>query len=266
MEELLQQFERRVNRQFLWGYRATAFILAILFALIACQRFLRAAPGAVPRFLVWEAVGLAAFFLVVFVFAGRVRTSGRHVEDLGVLLVLGAVLNSILLMVALPHAVQTTNFMLVQVGSGMAFRSRLRFVLVQLLNLMGWVALFLRVEAGSQPDHWIFAIASALFLAVAFHLFVQKTTRQLQAQFLQKGLILRQRERLIGSLRKSLANVRTLRGLIPICAHCKKVRDDEGYWHAVEHYLKEHSEAEFTHGICPQCAELVLREWKAGRG
>lgn len=265
MEALVQQFERRVNAQFLWGYRATALILGTFFAFLAAYRFLPLSKESLPRVLAWEALALAIFYAAIFLFAPRVRTAGRHVEDLGVLLLLGTIFNSVLLMVVLPRSIQTTSFMLVQLASGMAFRSRLRFLLVQALNLMAWVALFLRVESGHSPEPWIFAIVSAVLVALALHLFVRHTHRALREQFLQSALLLRQRERLIRSLRTNLANIRTLRGLIPICAQCKKVRDDEGFWHAVEHYLAEHSEAQFTHGICPQCAESALREWRAGR-
>jgi hypothetical protein len=62
------------------------------------------------------------------------------------------------------------------------------------------------------------------------------------------------RERLIGELQEALAHVNTLRGLIPICAWCKKIRNDQGYWEQLELYLKSHSEADFTHGMCPDCA------------
>jgi hypothetical protein len=63
-----------------------------------------------------------------------------------------------------------------------------------------------------------------------------------------------ERERLIGELQAALAHVRTLRGLVPICAWCKKIRNDQGYWEQLELYLKSHSEADFTHGMCPECA------------
>jgi PAS domain S-box-containing protein len=63
----------------------------------------------------------------------------------------------------------------------------------------------------------------------------------------------RERERLIEELQAALANIRTLRGLVPICAWCKKIRNDSGYWEQLELYLKEHSEAKFTHGMCPDC-------------
>jgi AmiR/NasT family two-component response regulator len=59
--------------------------------------------------------------------------------------------------------------------------------------------------------------------------------------------------RLNEELQAALANVKTLRGLLPICASCKKIRDDEGYWQLVEVYIRDHSEADFTHGLCPDC-------------
>ena len=55
-------------------------------------------------------------------------------------------------------------------------------------------------------------------------------------------------------LTQALANIQTLSGLIPICAGCKKIRDDRGYWEQVESYLAKHSEAKFTHGMCPECS------------
>lgn len=54
-------------------------------------------------------------------------------------------------------------------------------------------------------------------------------------------------------LAKRLEEIKTLRGIVPICAHCKEIRDDEGFWQAVEQYLELRSEAKFTHGICPKC-------------
>jgi PAS domain S-box-containing protein len=63
-----------------------------------------------------------------------------------------------------------------------------------------------------------------------------------------------EREKLILELKEALLRVRTLSGLLPICSSCKKIRDDEGRWHPLEDYVREHSEAEFTHTICPECA------------
>jgi PAS domain S-box-containing protein len=62
-----------------------------------------------------------------------------------------------------------------------------------------------------------------------------------------------EREGLIRNLQVALAKVKTLRGLIPICSHCKKIRDDKGYWNHLEAYITSNSEAAFTHGVCPEC-------------
>ena len=64
----------------------------------------------------------------------------------------------------------------------------------------------------------------------------------------------------ITKLEETLAEVNTLSGLLPICAWCKKLRDEEGYWKSVEAYISAHTGAEFTHGMCPECYEKVLAE------
>ena len=63
----------------------------------------------------------------------------------------------------------------------------------------------------------------------------------------------RKQKKLIKDLREALEEIRTLRGIFPICSHCKKIRDDTGYWEQIDVYLKEHSDAEFSHGLCPDC-------------
>ncbi len=75
-----------------------------------------------------------------------------------------------------------------------------------------------------------------------------------------------ERERLIAELQEALAKIKTLKGLIPICASCKNVRDDQGYWQQVEVYIREHSEAEFSHGLCPDCARELYPEFYEDEG
>ena len=70
----------------------------------------------------------------------------------------------------------------------------------------------------------------------------------------------REKEVLIRQLQKALAEVKTLGGLLPICAWCKKIRDDQGYYHQIETFIANHSEATFTHGICPDCREKFDRD------
>lgn len=61
------------------------------------------------------------------------------------------------------------------------------------------------------------------------------------------------------------ASIKTLSGLIPICSNCKKIRDDKGYWEQLEQYIHDHSEAEFSHGICPDCAKKLYPEFFSGK-
>ena len=68
------------------------------------------------------------------------------------------------------------------------------------------------------------------------------------------------REALIVDLKQSLADVKQLQGILPICSSCKKIRDDKGYWHQVEVYISEHTEADFSHGLCEECAHKLYPE------
>jgi hypothetical protein len=65
------------------------------------------------------------------------------------------------------------------------------------------------------------------------------------------------------SLASALRDVKTLKGLVPICSYCKKIRDDEGFWTQLEQVLAQRTEAQLSHGICPECATQVMEEFKA---
>jgi hypothetical protein len=71
--------------------------------------------------------------------------------------------------------------------------------------------------------------------------------------------------RVSARLADALDHVKTLQGLLPICAWCKRIRDDEGYWNQVEAYLHKATGTDFTHGICPQCLEKTRAEWQQQR-
>lgn len=73
----------------------------------------------------------------------------------------------------------------------------------------------------------------------------------------------KEKERLIQDLQRALADIKKLSGLLPICASCKKIRDDKGYWRQIEAYIRDHSEADFSHGICPECARLLYPDLDA---
>ncbi len=71
-----------------------------------------------------------------------------------------------------------------------------------------------------------------------------------------------ERKKLLVQLEESLKEIKTLQGMIPICAWCKKIRDDQGYWKSVEAYIEERTSAAFTHGMCPECGERAIAEYR----
>jgi len=84
---------------------------------------------------------------------------------------------------------------------------------------------------------------------------VRERTTQLERANKKLRMEIAERKQLIAQLQDALARVKRLTGLLPICAWCKKIRDDKGYWNHVEAYIAEHTEADFTHGICPECVK-----------
>ena len=82
---------------------------------------------------------------------------------------------------------------------------------------------------------------------------LHKSNQELREEIAERKKIEKERELLIRELKELLANVKTLKGMLPICARCKKIRDDKGYWKQVEEYIRDHSEVEFSHGLCPEC-------------
>jgi uncharacterized paraquat-inducible protein A len=94
---------------------------------------------------------------------------------------------------------------------------------------------------------WNSAIRLIAFVLIA--VLVASTRRSLDQQ-----------KKISADLQHSLDQVKQLKGMLPICASCKKIRNDKGYWEQIEHYISERSETEFTHGLCPECAKKLYPE------
>lgn len=86
---------------------------------------------------------------------------------------------------------------------------------------------------------------------------LQDANEKLQTEILEHERSEAAREKLVDELRGALSEIKTLSGLIPICASCKKVRDDQGYWNQIEVFVRDRSDAEFSHSICPDCVEKL---------
>jgi len=126
------------------------------------------------------------------------------------------------------------------------------------------LVLFIEFDKSGVSSEGLFLRVPVLLIMAAFYGssvgMVQKERRQ-KAGLMEYIAALRQaeeeRERLIRQLQDALANIKTLKGLLPICFSCKQIRDDKGYWNQIDTYIQAHTEAEFTHGICPPCAQKL---------
>ncbi len=117
--------------------------------------------------------------------------------------------------------------------------------------------------------YWNAAVRLGVFLIVVFLLSsvrswgyelarrVEERTALLAMEIEERKRTEAEREVVIAELRDALSNVKHLRGLLPICASCKRIRDEHGYWNDVEEYIRKHTEADFTHGICPDCVNKL---------
>ncbi len=96
------------------------------------------------------------------------------------------------------------------------------------------------------------------FLArVNSSLTIKKNYDLLTNEIKNRQQIEEEKEKLIKKLEQALSEVKSLKGIIPICSYCKNIRDDKGYWNKLELYMQKHSDAEFSHGLCPECSEKL---------
>ncbi len=112
------------------------------------------------------------------------------------------------------------------------------------------------VSQGRGPYRLLSAVPSEqLVRAQATLCILSLCVLSLAAAVAERKHAVQQKIKLISDLEQALSEIKTLRGLIPLCAWCKKIRDDHGFWRQLEEYLSGHTEAEFTHGLCPECLE-----------
>ena len=127
----------------------------------------------------------------------------------------------------------------------------------------GGILYFELNQSGSVDESHLLRIPILLIMAAFYGVFAEmvRKERKQKAGLIDYIAALKQaeeeRERLIGELQEALASIKTLSGLLPICYSCKQIRDDKGYWNQIEAYIGKHTEAEFTHGICPACAKAL---------
>ena len=112
---------------------------------------------------------------------------------------------------------------------------------VIVLTGMDDMALAIRIVHDGAQDYMLKSLVDYTMLARSIRYSIERKEVE------------QERERLIKDLQYSLAHIKTLQGLLPICMYCKKIRDDKQYWQQVEEYIARHTEAQCSHGVCPDC-------------
>jgi len=261
MQEVREKIRQELERPILVGYRWAALVLGIyLVALIPLYFLNEPPPQAALQSLATLGAAALLFLCHWLLRGGRVSSSGSQwIVATGV----GAILAQVLLHMSLRGSMLlTTDVMLILVGSALIFRDSRWFLVSLGVTQLAWASVVFFNALIGDWIHWSVGMITASVVALVIHFHLRRVYRTQEELRFQDHLREREKEQLIAWLSESLDNIKTLKGLIPICARCKKVRDDDGFWQQVEHYVKARSEVEFTHGICPDCGKEMMAELK----
>ena len=139
------------------------------------------------------------------------------------------------------------------------------FLTLSGMTLYEFFKQFLIPDISIWSSH-IITIVFSTILAFVVSFFVLKRENKIKDALNQKNQELvaskTNLEENLKRLEEASRNIKILSGLIPICSSCKKIRDDAGYWHQIENYIKDHSDAVFSHGLCPACAKELYLDMK----
>ncbi len=186
----------------------------------------------------------------------------RLLNGMAGLATLLAVLATLIHLERTPDVRETTHLMLVLVGAG-CFLDSLPWLALNLgVALVGWSGLAWRAPSGEPWSFFAIELLAAALLSLLFHFLGRDLLQRFKELLARDEHQAEVQQRTLTELQLALDRVKTLRGLVPICSSCKKIRDDKGYWHQVEAYVHDHSQASFTHGLCPSCAQELRAEFE----
>lgn len=253
--------ERRIAGSYLRGFQVGAILMAgSLLGLFGWR--LLAPLGRAGRLGLWELpLASAAFSAVALFTRAAPRLPAARMKAAWMLAAVGLG-HCAWVQVAFGTDIKTVNFMLALTGLGLVLPETPQFALATVLCLGTWAATLGRVPL-QQPEPWVVAWVTAGFIAWSIHFFVKRLLTEHQRLSLRDRRLIREKSRLLEALRDSEQKVERLGGLIPICAACKKVRNDEGYWEQVEAFIEANTGTGLTHGYCPVCYEAARRELDA---
>jgi hypothetical protein len=135
---------------------------------------------------------------------------------------------------------------------GIIIATVLGVILANHINLFEIFYQWSRAHETWQVDEIFIAF---IILTIGMGIFSFRRWREHVREHSELVRLMVEKEKMIVELQEASEKIKILKGFLPICSHCKKIRDDEGYWQQVEKYISEHSEAIFSHGICPTCLQ-----------
>lgn len=263
MDDYRIQIRNEMERPLMEGYRHLALALGIYLLLLMPVTAWTQTPTKPLRLVVTGAAVAVLFFA-----HHRLRRPRCSMPEALSLAALGmaALLGHIVVTQQTTQAPYlTSDYMLWLVATALIFRRRPWFVAAALVGVATWLASFFSLPPDGHGLHWTLGITSAMVVATALHVILGRIQAAQEQLRMEDHLRQRVNEQLIELLSESIESIRTLRGLIPICAECKKIRNDDGYWQQVEQYISEHSEAKFSHGVCPACAQRMREAFEQDR-
>jgi len=259
-EFLREQISYDLERQFRVSYRVALLMISAYYAvLIPYYMTAYRSPVRLPVVLVTA----GALVLLLACLAILERLHPKHFQFLGVAamaILAGPILMQLALTGSSRHHLEMG---LIVVASALIFHQTLFFLAAQMAVAGTWAAvLWHQVPARGRMDTGL-GVLSTLIVALTAHLILRALLKN-QVELRLKNLTREaEKDHLHAELAQAFESVRTLRGLVPICAHCNKIRDDSGFWQKVETYVESHSHAEFTHGLCPDCLGGLKDQFEA---
>lgn len=252
------RLDQRIAASFLRGFHRAAWALAAFHGgLLAWRWGYYAGPHRAG--ILMELGGAVLGFTLVALRVTRAPREPRGRLGVAWMLVLLGLGHVFAIQLLHATALKSLNFMLIAVAFGVVFPESLHFGFATLIALGAW-ALTLRWVPPYHMEPWLVGWATALILAIGLHLFSRHFLKDQRRLFLRDRRLLAQKTHLLGELRAAQLQVESLGRLIPICAVCKKVRNDQGYWEEVEAFILTATGTNLTHGYCPECYEAARKE------
>ena len=256
MDPFHLEAKNRLNYLMQGVVKRTLFALAGLHGIIWCLQLARA-PQSEMRLLAPVALAGVIAMVAMGLWMRRPRPAPQ-VNALGGCLAILFAFPALLQLALGGNLSQTIHLILIEMAAGFFLLSPLWFTLTSLLIGAGWMAILVFLHPKGDPFPFGLGLAFSALLGLLF----QKARGWLVSEMVKLKALGIRRET---ELQEAAESIRTLRGLIPICACCKKVRDDQGFWQQVEVFVERHSHAAFSHGYCPPCLEIARAEWEQER-